>query len=247
MKHLGDLFFDKKHGEEYRDFGYTVVPLLDSADIDKLSKLHEALKKTARLGKQFYTSIWSDNEDHRRKADESIKDILFPALKTHLKDIQPVFANLMVKATGENSSLLPHQDWSFVDETEYDSATVWVPLVDVTPENGNLQVVPLSHLEFKNFVRPRFADAPFNREEISKRLVDISMKAGEALILNSRLIHASPQNNGNSERIAASVVIAPVEAKLKHWVLSDGKITELEIEQNFYWKYSCYDTLEALI
>jgi hypothetical protein len=208
--------------------------------------LHDELKKTAGVGMQFYTSIWSENEDHRKKADQGIKEILIPALKNYLKIIQPVFANLMVKASGEDSSLLPHQDWCFVDEPEYDSATVWVPLIDVNRKNGNLQVIPRSHFEFKNFIRPRFGDAPFNREEESKRLVDINMKAGEALILNSRLIHASPPNLSGFERVAASVVIAPASAKLKHWVSDLEKPFEFEVDETFYWRFSCYDKLETL-
>ena len=246
MIHLSDLFLEIKYGDELRELGYTILPLLNNAEVSRLLMLHDDLKKTAGLGMQFYTSIWSNNEDHRKKADQGIKKILIPALKTYLKDIQPVFANLMVKASGEDSSLLPHQDWSFVDEPEFDSATVWIPLVDVSHVNGNLQVVPGSHLRYKSYLRPRFGDAPFNREEEAFNLIDVPMKAGHALVLNSRLIHASPPNLSGFERIAASVVIAPAAAKIKHWVSDLEGPFEFEVDETFFWRFSCYDKLEKL-
>ena len=48
MKHIEDSFFEKKHREELKDLGYTVIPLLDDANIASLSMLHEDLKKTVR-------------------------------------------------------------------------------------------------------------------------------------------------------------------------------------------------------
>jgi ectoine hydroxylase-related dioxygenase (phytanoyl-CoA dioxygenase family) len=42
----------------------------------------------------------------------------------------------MVKSKGENGSLHPHQDWNIVDEREFNSYNIWLPLVDVNAENG---------------------------------------------------------------------------------------------------------------
>jgi hypothetical protein len=242
---IADLFFDKKHQTQLRDEGVTVVSLLLAEEIEKLRALFESLKEGAGITERFYTSIWSDNEAHRKAVDAGIKSILFPALQKHLRDIQPVFGNFMVKPTGEDSSLISHQDWSFVDEPQYDSVTVWVPLVDVDATNGNLQIVPGSHKTLQNFIRPRFGDAAYDRAEAAQHLVGIPMKAGEALVLNSRLIHASPPNLSGRERIVASIVLAPAEAQLKHWLQKDEKVEEFNIESSFFWKHSCYDRLET--
>jgi len=242
---IAELLIDNLKKENLRNVGYTIIPLLDVDTVQNLAALYDSLKLTSGVDKAFYTSIWSDNKQHRKAVDEGIKNILFPALQHHLRDIQPVFANFMVKANGESSSLLPHQDWSFVDEPEHDSVTVWVPLVDVNHQNGNLQVVPGSHNTLQNFIRPRFGDAPFSRAEAAKQLVDIPMKAGEALLVNSRLIHASPINVSGAERVTASVVLAPKEAILIHHIynIENGLKKKIIVDETFFWKHSCFEML----
>lgn len=244
---IADLFFDEKYREPLYNNGFVIIPLLKEGEVEQLNSLYINLAESAGIEKEFYTSIWSDNMAHRKEVNEGVKAILLPALQKYFRAIQPVFANFMVKGTGENSSLLTHQDWSFVKEPEFDSVTVWVPLSDVNHDNGNLQVVPRSHLTLQNFIRPRFGDAAFSREKAIPQLVDIPMKAGEALILNSRLIHASPPNFSGRERISASIVLAPAEAQLKHWLTTKNGVEEFDIDQTFFWKHSCYDRLESLL
>lgn len=236
----------------FRNEGYVVVPLLSGQDIAELDQLAVQQTPQSEVSLPFYTSIWSDNVLYRESVDAAIKKVLTKALEKYLLDCQPVFANFMVKNPGDNSQLIPHQDWNFVDEAKYDSVTVWCPLVDVNEENGNLQVIPRSH-KLNNFIRGRFFDAPFpqmNNELIDSRLKSLPMKAGEALILNSRLIHASPPNRSRSVRIAASVVMAPLEAELVHYVIEDAaskkSYKKLHITPRFFTDYSCYDSLASL-
>ena len=239
---MNNILFEKLSKD-----GFCVVSLLSNYQVDKLLHFFEEVSVTAGVYKEFYTSIWSNNEKHRRIVDQAIKEVLFPSLGAYFTDIKPVFANFMVKYPGTNSSLLPHQDWSFVDEPQFESYTIWVPLVNVGRQNGNLQIIPGSHNRFKNFNRARFEDAPFDREMEAKEMVDIPMNAGEALILNSRIIHASPPNITNSKRIAVSIVVAPQEAPLKHWIIAENRKLELQIDDSFFWKFSCFDNLNELL
>lgn len=242
-----DFFIKAQYQDELENNGYVIIPLLDTSQVNELLILFENVRKDSGINSEFYTSIWSDNRDHRRQVDEGLKKVLFPALQKFMHDIQPVFANFMIKAPGENSSLNPHQDWSFVDEPKYESLTAWIPLVDVDHSNGNLQVVPGSHRDLQNYIRPRFGNYPFERSEASARLVGVPMKAGEALIINSRLIHASPPNQGDKVRIAVSLVVAPQQASLKHWLLQESSVKEFTVDQSFFWRYSCFDRLETLV
>jgi hypothetical protein len=241
--HIADLFLNPQNGNQLRTRGYTIIPLLDADAIAYLKSLHAELEPLAGVNKEFYTSIWSNNEFYRKAVNDKVEQVLFPALQKYIENIQPVFSIFMVKAPGDNSSLLPHQDWSFVDEPEFDSVTVWVPLTDVDQMNGNLQAVPGSHLIYKNYIRARFAGAPFNTDAVRKDLRDIPMKAGDALIINDRLIHASPPNNSSNVRLTSSIVIAPKEADLFHWIQTNGTIRKVKIDSSFFWKYSCFDNI----
>ncbi len=251
--HIADLFIEKIYRDKFAKQGYVVLPLLEKREVAALLQFYDQIKSSAGIEKSFYTSIWSDDRAHRQTVNYTVNGILFPALQKKLLAIQPVFANFMVKESGDNSALIPHQDWSFVEEPKHDSATVWCPLIDVNKTNGNLQVIPGSHL-LNNYERARFADAPFReieKTELKELLVDIPIKAGEAIILNSRMIHASPNNTSNKERIVASVVLAPEQAPLFHWEYEqvDGKPTvkKYSIKGDFFYAYSCYETLSDLI
>lgn len=253
MKLVANLFKNKKYGDDLRTNGFVKFPLLNTEKTNELIRLYENLKDHSKVDKDFFTSIWSENTTYRKESDTGIQQILKPELDHHINNVQTVFANFMVKKTGENSSLFPHQDWNFVNEPEFDSVTIWIPLEDVDNINGNLQVLPKSH-NLDNYVRGRFYDAPFRKtmkeSDILEKLVSIPMKAGDALAINSRLIHASPPNKSEKERIAVSIVLASKEAKLVHWYIANekGQKTEklIEVNSDFFWKYSCYDSLEKL-
>lgn len=247
-----DIFISAQWQQHFREQGYVIVPLLGKDDIKKLQAIYSEHERDSKVGLPFYTSIWSESPQYRVVIDAELKKILVAALSRYLLDCQPVFANFMVKHPGDSSQLIPHQDWNFVDETRYDSVTVWCPLIDVNENNGNLQVVPGSH-RLKNFIRGRFFDAPFQSlldDVIKSKLQNMPMKAGEALILNSRLIHASPPNYSSIVRVAASVVMAPAEAELIHYVMEDREAKKsykkLHITPRFFTDYSCYDSLSSV-
>jgi hypothetical protein len=233
--------------EEFKREGYLKLPLLDEQEIGALKNLYTLTRNDAGIeGKKFYTSIWSNNIQYKETVDAGIKNILEPALARILNNFQSVFANFMVKLSGENSQLQPHQDWSFVDESKYDSITVWIPLSAVDKMNGALEVFPQSH-KHNNFIRPRFQNSPFN-DKISliqdKFMLSIPMQVGEVLFVNSRTIHSSPPNNSSEDRIAVSIVIAPKEATLLHYVMeknSQQEAYKLHVSSKFYTEYSCFD------
>lgn len=240
------IFVKDSDFEHFDRFGYVKTPLLNASEIDALRGLYKSTESESGLNLGFYTSIWSDNVAFKARVNEGIQKILNSALAKVFKAYDAVFANFMVKGPGQQSSLQAHQDWSFVEEPEFYSVTVWIPLIDVDKHNGALEVIPGSQ-RLENYKRARFLNAPFaahNDYLIENYMKSITMKAGEALIVNSRTIHGSPNNLSDETRVAASVVLFPKEAKLKHYVLDEGtenQISEYHISPDFFTVYSCFD------
>lgn len=235
------------HKVFFENHGYVKIPLLSDDNIKDLKEVYDRFKDEAEIkDKEFFTSIWSENKSYREAVDSALRKILLPILNNCLEDFKPVFSNLMIKKSGENSKLQPHQDWTFVDETKFDSITVWIPLENVQKINGALEVLPGSH-KLKNYKRARFLNSPFadNIDEIQEKLMkSIEMSSGEALFVNSRTIHSSPPNLSSSTRVAISIVVAPKEANLIHYVLNPENKDEiflLNISPDFFTKYSCFD------
>jgi hypothetical protein len=241
------MFLNEAFHQFFKNNGFVKFPLLNEVELDRLRALYEKTKKDSGLDeKLFFTSIWSDSQKYRESVDQELKLILEPALQRELSNFQSVFANFMVKNQGDDSQLNPHQDWSFVDEEQYDSITVWIPLCDVTKMNGALEVYRKSH-RMENYIRARFQNNPFQTQmqDIAlNRMESISMKTGEVLFVNSRTIHGSPPNLSNSQRVVASIVIAPKAATLLHFVQDQedkNQAYKLEVDPRFYVNYSCFD------
>jgi hypothetical protein len=236
---------DKALGR-FKDFGYVVLDFVEPEALEELYKLYKETEPLVELEANFYTSIWSENTAYKNKINNELKSILGPFLDEHLQNYKVAFSNFMVKKSGYSSSLQPHQDWTFVQEPDNYSITVWVPLMDVTEENGALEILPGSN-KLDNYVRARFMDSPFSdhNKYIEENLMkSIPLKKGQALLVNSRTIHASPDNLSDFDRIAASIVVYPESASLLHYVMDDAQenlVNQLAIDSSFFVKYSCFE------
>jgi len=242
----GTMVIDVVKAKELVQQGFTIIPLLSHIDIEKLKRLFRATEPFSGVDKGFYTSIWSMNKEYRTQVDAGIKEILIPRMEGILADYKPVFANFMVKHAGDDTKLDAHQDWSFTTEPEFESLTIWIPLVSVTMENGALSIVPGSQ-KLTNYIRPRFANSPFqNHHDYIEHnmLQSIAVSAGDAILMNSRCIHASPLNSSSYTRIAASVVLIPKDAPMTHYVQDpqDLKVVrELRVDSDFFVNASCFE------
>lgn len=240
------MIIDFQKANDLRNLGYATMPLLSHSEIKLLRTLFDETEHLCGIEKGFYTSIWSKNREYRSLVDSSLKQILTPWLNEILQPYKSVFANFMVKHPGVNTGLQPHQDWSFVDELKLQSFTAWIPLTEVTEENGAIQVFPKSH-QLNNLIRPRFSESPFKehlRYIESNRMLSLPMKAGDVLLLNSRCIHSSPANTSSETRLAVSVVVVPENAEVVHHVLDECSLDiayELNVDNDFFVAYNCFE------
>ncbi len=243
------MFKNIEHQKYFDEHGFFLAQLLNDDQVKDLYAFYEETKSMSQVSKPFFTSIWSKNKNYRAMVDAKLKEVLVPQVENILSDFQPVFANFMVKASGENSLLQPHQDWTFVDERKYDSYTIWIPLIDVDEYNGALGICRQSH-NINNYVRSRFGKVPFAsfKDQIHDELIEtVPMKAGSVLFVNNRLIHASHNNWSGKERIACVLVAAPKKADLMHFVTTGSNLSDtykLDVTPDFFVDYDCFEELD---
>lgn len=219
--------------------GFTVVDLLDAEDVRSLREGYKALPPGAGTG--FDSTILSPDPHYRRSVDDAIRACVTPRLRSLLEGHRVAFCTFAVKsASGADSEVPMHQDWSFVDERRFIALGLWCPLVDVYLENGCMQVVKGSHASPHP---PRAACTPFAYPEMvnnlrANYLTPVPMKAGQALLFDNRLFHCSPANQSGAERVAATAVIVPEECKLRYYHQlnreQSGQIEVFEVEDSFY-------------
>jgi hypothetical protein len=223
--------------------GFVVVDLIDPATVDRLRARYDELDHHHRESYDwvdgFDTSIYDSRPDYRAQVLELIEEHLSPALDRVLDRYRIMFANFVVKQPS-SASVPPHVDWTFLDEDRFSSVTVWCPLVDTTEANGTLGLVTGSHRRI-DFLRA--ANIPtFERcEEAVADIADrplVPLTAGQAIILDNRVVHFSPPNTTRDQRVAIGCVAGPIEADLHHfWMDEQEQLLRFEIDRSFYLTY----------
>lgn len=235
-----NIFRDQKLQERFEQKGFIKIPLLEQSEIEYLRAYYFNQNFDNKIEAGFHISLDNQDEELVKDVGEKIKEILTPRT-TELFDNCRVFtASFVIKEPGLQNIVPPHQDWTFVDEIKFCSATVWTALVDVTEQNGALGVIPGSH---KLFNHKRSSPSPQSKSPLADHIFTlfpfvevIEMKAGESLIFDNRLIHASPPNLSDQPRIAVGVGVTQAEAELKHYFQNptSGKLEEYTVDESFY-------------
>ncbi|MCB9234549.1 MAG: phytanoyl-CoA dioxygenase family protein [Bacteroidia bacterium] len=246
---MRQIFSDAKLQLDLETDGFAQIALLTPEDCRELLDFHESLAPENEEG--FYTSIWSSNREYREKVDRKLKSILLPGVNQLLDRYKPVFANFMVKRAAENSHLGLHQDWTFVDESQFVALNCWVPLVDTHVGNGPLRIVKRSNT-FPNVIRGRNIRSPYDpiQEQIrQKYMTDLIVPAGTAIIFDERMLHDSEPNTSDQDRVAVSIVMVPREAEMQHYLRREGvenQVDILKVDSGFFTENGLFDNLDHL-
>lgn len=197
------VFRDEKNQNDFEKNGFVVLPFYDAAEINALDALYHRLHPKDEKG--FFPSTFSKNKNYRNEADTEIRRIGSRSIEKYCTDIKVVCGSFIVKSPGPESGMCVHQDMSLVDESRFTGINIWVPLVDLTVENGALFVLPGSHRVFPTY---RGSSIPEFFSPVMNDMIDylqpILIKAGEAVFFDQSIIHFSPPNYSDKIRIVTN-------------------------------------------
>ena len=141
------------------------------------------------------------------------------------EDILAFLMMFIYKPPGVPNSVHPfHQDAVFFPfEPQESCVGVWIPLDEVSEENGTLCVVPGSH---RLDVRPHAAregvnfgavaaDGVEGNEKFHNDAVPMAMSPGDCLLFNTRLLHRSGGNRTNRHRRVITLHLASARCRSK--------------------------------
>lgn len=228
-KYLKDETLD----EQLRSEGYVVIPFLSA---DSVQRLSNEFKKAHKHGTTaFYATAHHPDTELRTRMSEAILTEFDPAVENTFKECRLLGGSFIVKTNDGNDDLQPHQDWNIVDEDSYRSFNIWVPLVDLNETNGAIEVLPKSHDWQRGY---RHASIPCAYQEVHdlvwKAMKPLYMKAGEALIYDHSLLHASKANQTGLPRIAVASGIIPEEAEMFFYWNNNGVVEQYESSPEFF-------------
>ncbi|MCB9191214.1 MAG: phytanoyl-CoA dioxygenase family protein [Flavobacteriales bacterium] len=217
--------------------GYVVVSLCSAEQIEQLKGLFQQVP--ADENSPFWSSSFLADADFKKELSDSVSEVLGASLDELLSDYKQLGCSFLVKQPGEYSAMPIHQDWTVVDESKYGSFTFWMPLQDTTTKNGCLQVIPSSHKLNSQLRSPSLpVDFEGIRKELRAYLVDVTLKAGEAMLFNHALMHSSPANLSQEPRVAVTFGLVPKVADMfMYYGTEDGKVKKYNMPDDMFIKY----------
>ena len=214
VKHV--VFQDDALAEQIHTIGFSTFKGLSDEQLNQLSELFQAEHSfDVKEGGMFY-SMYSRDKAYRQRVHETIGRILRPTLEKHFKDYKNVVNAFVVKLPGEKSEFYVHQDTTALDEFEFSPLSLWIPLHDITSENGALAIIEKTHWFFSPYRGVSFS-FPFKKinNTIKKYLKPVHMKAGEVMCFDNRIIHNSLANRSDQPRIAVICGVFPKDARFQ--------------------------------
>ncbi|HEY0680186.1 MAG TPA: phytanoyl-CoA dioxygenase family protein [Chitinophagaceae bacterium] len=242
MNNSRPIFTDPEKQKEFDARGWTKIRLFDETDVQKLRELYFSLDKMEKNKGGFYVGLDNANKQQVKEVRDTIRELFLKKGGHHFDRIKIFTSSFVTKEPNPVGVVPPHQDWSFTDESQFDSATVWIALQDTDINNGTLGFINGSNHFFRS---PRPSPSPQAKSLISDHLYTmfpwleiVDLQPGEALIFHNSTIHGSPPNTSGDLRIAAGVGISQAEAPLWHYYQLPGTSPQemicLEVDEEFY-------------
>ena len=214
LSHKIGIFKDKELEKEFQENGYIIVPFIGENQIQDLLEIYKECYPEGVKG--FFTTTFANNTAHREKVNQSVKNICLDRIVDLFENYKILFSSFIVKAPGPDSELIMHQDMTLVDESVYTGINIWCPLIDLTDQNGAIEILPKSHRLFKTYRGSSLPDIYDNvKDEVKTLMQACYLKAGEAIIFDQSIIHYSPPNLSSSERPVINTFVAHQDAKIK--------------------------------
>lgn len=233
-----NIFKDKSLAHQFELNGYITLPFLNQDAINELR--HFYLQTHPQTPAGFYSSSFSNDEPLKEKIISFIEEKLSNQIDTYFQSVNKLGSCFLTKNTGDDSNMPIHQDWTIVDENQWQTLTIWIPLQDVDAQNGALEVVQGSHRFFSAIRAPSLPSPTENIENILRKdLKSIPLKAGEAIIFSHALIHASPPNLSPQPRIAITYGLTPQAAELCFYHYNEEKkLEKYKVDPCFFQNYN---------
>ena len=226
--HMLRVFRDEKNQAEFEKNGFVILPFYTDEEIKELESLYYRLHPQDEKG--FFPSTFSKDKNYRTEADQEIRRVCERSINQYCQDVKVMCGSFIVKSPGPESGMCVHQDMSLIDESKYTGINIWVPLCDLTIENGALFVLPGSHRLFPTYRSSSIPEffAPI-MDEMIDYLQPVLIKAGQAVFFDQSIIHFSPPNYSDKIRIVTNTYFAHQDTEFRtyYWNQSEhGKKVE---------------------
>ena len=237
-----DIFKNKELQSVFDREGLVTVSFAGTKEIDDLISVYEGLEGEKFPG--FHASMFQTQKEYKLQVDKAIRLVIEPKLPLIFRGFRFLYGNFMIKEPDNNSRMKMHQDWTYVNEDQLCSLAIWFPLQDTNSQNGCIYFLKKSHA-IKNPLRGPGIICPYDEIDpavLENYLFPVPLKAGEAVIWDHRVLHASPPNLTNKHRLASTAILVPENEQIIHCYREPewpaGEVEKFEVDSDFYMDYA---------
>jgi hypothetical protein len=223
------IFKSSEHQALFDKQGFIVLPFLTQDEINTLNSFFDQTHPNL-IENGFVSGSYSPDFNYKKKASDKIVEVFNRAYENYFVNYTPFGGAFLYKTPGNQSALAAHQDWTIVNEETDIALNCWVPLCDITTDNGPIMILPGS--QYSKHKALRAPTLPFffsgNDDVIMEQLEPMIVPAGTAVILNQSVIHYSPANTYSNIRKAITAGVKSSGAQMYfHYKLPDENLLEV--------------------
>lgn len=193
--------------------------------------------QTTYHAEHIINSVWhSSDVNYRKNTMKKIVEAYDEPCQRYFVDYKLVGSSFVIKPPHGKGASYPHIDYAIVDEDVHRAYSLWIPLVNLTKENGPLQVMRASHTIKKVFRGPNIPDPVANIHDfLWLHSEAFLLNAGDLIIYDYRLVHCSRENFSNEPRVAvSSAIIASNASMMLHfWDEETQKVFGYEVDTEY--------------
>ncbi len=214
--------------EQYEREGYVLFPQALDADLIREASDHigwlQARHPDLRPEQLGHTLMADDPFWVRLVGDDRLLDI---AAQFIGPDIALFASHYISKPPYDGQPVLWHQDGSYWPLEPMEVVTLWLAVDDSTPENGCMRVIPRTHTQGLQQMKPRtdvvnVLNSGMDSELVDEsRAVDCVLPAGGVSVHHPNLIHGSNANLSPRRRAGLTIRYIPTTTR----ILLRGKLT----------------------
>lgn len=242
---MSNILLDENSQKQLIEKGYVKTSFLSQEEVsdilDTLLQVHPdnnfAPNGDNLAYGSFHNSLLEKDIEYKKKIMNIIVESFSPHINKLFDNYEIFTSSFFIKPPGLGE-VPAHQHFPLTDNINDRTVIIWCPLVDVDETNGTLQVVEGSHKIIPGIFAYGSPTCFIDYlEEMKKYSKAISLKAGECIIFDDKLIHWSGKNNSELPRITASALCIPKNVNPVFFHLdqhNSRNLEVLEIDQNFF-------------
>jgi|APTNR8051073442_1049403.scaffolds.fasta_scaffold30552_2 hypothetical protein len=227
------IFKDVNVGKKLEQSGWALLDFCNQETIEVLEKKFTELLPLFNEMPLIITLL----HQHRtvtQQVHNTILSELRADFNRHFRSYKVPIAHFFVK-TKNSPHIGLHQDPMITDQAIQPSYGLWIPLIDTDENNGALAVLDGSHRWFHPF---QADTVPMSIGEIWKRLIPectiLSLKKGQAVLMDNRLVHYSYPVLTNEIRPAAVIKLTHIDNTYYTLYQNNESISLIKNNENFY-------------